>query len=567
MRFSVRILATAAFAVLLMPAIRLCAEDAAKPASGISDGSAADSSVTAVADPGAFLPGAPLSMAAAMPYSRGLSSYTPRLELLVGYTYLRVFPTVGFGNRIYWMNGGSTSIAFNLNRYLGLVGDFGGFNETRLMITTGNPPQATGPYEAVDGGSAYTFLGGPRVSLRSNLRLTPFAQALFGVMHATQVSLCPNCTSILPAQNAFTLTAGGGLDLRLTHRLSIRAVQGEYFMTRFDNLATGKSASQNDVRLSTGLVFRFGGNPPAAELGPLSYSCSVNPSSLYPGDPIAVSGTALNLNPAKTAVYTWSADGGTVTGTSESGTIDTTNLAAGTYTLKGHVSEGAKPYENADCSATYVVKAFEPPTVSCSSNPSTVLSGDSSAITAVGVSPQNRPLTYSYSSTSGSVSGSGSTATLATAGSALGVVSVTCSVADDKGGTASGTTSVTIAAPAPPPMPAVSEMCSVKFERDLRRPVRVDNEGKACLDEVALSLQHSSDATLVLVGNSSSTEKGSSKLASERAINTKAYLVSEKGIDSSRITVYTGSQDGKVVSTVLVPAGATFDSTGDTPVR
>jgi hypothetical protein len=164
MRFSVRILATAAFAVLLMPAIRLCAEDAAKPASGISDGSAADSSVTAVADPGAFLPGAPLSMAAAMPYSRGLSSYTPRLELFVGYTYLRVFPTVGFGNRIYWMNGGSTSIAFNLNRYLGLVGDFGGFNETRLMITTGNPPQATGPYEAVDGGSAYTFLGGPRVS-------------------------------------------------------------------------------------------------------------------------------------------------------------------------------------------------------------------------------------------------------------------------------------------------------------------------------------------------------------------------------------------------------------------
>jgi outer membrane protein OmpA-like peptidoglycan-associated protein len=95
----------------------------------------------------------------------------------------------------------------------------------------------------------------------------------------------------------------------------------------------------------------------------------------------------------------------------------------------------------------------------------------------------------------------------------------------------------------------------------------LDNEGKACLDEVALSLQHSSDATLVLVGNASSSEKGSGTLASERAINTKAYLVSEKGIDSSRITVYTGSQDGKVVSTVLVPAGATFDSTGDTPVR
>ena len=567
MRFSVKIFSTAAFVVLLMPAIRLCAEDAATPSPAISDGSAAGSSDTALADFRASLPGAPMSMATAMPYSRGLNSYTPRLELFVGYTYLRVFPTVGFGNRIYWMNGGSTSIAFNLNRYLGLVGDFGGFNETRLMITTGNPPQATGPYEAVDGGSAYTFLGGPRVSLRNHTRLTPFAQALFGVMHATQVSLCPSCTSILPAQNAFALTAGGGLDIRLTHRIAIRAVQGEYFMSRFQNLVTGKTSPQNDARLSTGLVFRFGGGPPVAELGPLSYSCSVNPTSVYLGDPIAVSGTALNLDPAKTAVYTWSVDGGKVAGTSETGAIDTTGLAAGTYTVKGHISEGAKPDENADCSASYMVKAFEPPTVSCSSNPSTVLSGDSSAITAVGVSPQNRPLTYSYSSTSGSVTGSGSTATLSTTGTALGVVSVTCSVADDKGGTASGTTSITIAAPAPPPMPTVSEMCSVQFERDLRRPVRVDNEAKACLDEVAASMQHSSDATLVLVGNSSSAEKGSSKLASERAINTKAYLVSEKGIDASRITVYTGSQDGKVVSTVLVPAGATFDSTGDTPVR
>jgi hypothetical protein len=569
MRFSVRILATTAFAVLLMPTIRLCAEDAAKTSAGISDGSVADSSVTAVADFRALIPGAPMSMAAPMPYSRGLNSYTPRIELFVGYTYLREWPTAGYEDRIYWLNGGSISVAFNLNRYLGLVGDFGGFNETRLLIAAGNPPVGTGPYEAVDGGSAYTFLGGPRLSLRNHTRFTPFVQGLFGEMHTTQVSLCPTCTSILPAQSAFALAAGGGLDIRLTHRIAIRAVQGEYFMTRFDNLATGKSSSQADARLSTGLVFRFGGNPgrqmPA--LGPLSYSCLANPSSVYPGDPITASGATLNLDPAKTAVYTWSVDGGTVAGTSETAAIDTTGLAAGTYTLKGHISEGAKPEENADCSASYVVNAFEPPTVSCSASPSTVLSGDPSTITAVGVSPQNRPLTYSYSSTSGSVSGSGSTATLATAGTALGVVSVTCSVADDKGSNASGTTSVTIAAPAPPPLPAVSEMCSIQFERDPRRPARVDNEAKACLDEVAASMQHSSDATLVLVGNASSAEKGSSKLASERAINTKAYLVSEIGIDSSRITVYTGSQDGKVVSTVLVPAGATFDSTGDTPVR
>jgi hypothetical protein len=50
-------------------------------------------------------------------------------------------------------------------------------------------------------------------------------------------------------------------------------------------------------------------------------------------------------------------------------------------------------------------------------------------------------------------------------------------------------------------------------------------------------------------------------------VNTKAYLVGEKGIDSSRIAVYTGAQNGKVVSIVLIPADATFDATGDTPVQ
>jgi len=95
----------------------------------------------------------------------------------------------------------------------------------------------------------------------------------------------------------------------------------------------------------------------------------------------------------------------------------------------------------------------------------------------------------------------------------------------------------------------------------------VNNEGKACLDEIALNLQRNSDAQLAVVGNAASGEKNGKKLATERAVNTKAYLVTGKGIDSSRITVYTGSQDGKVASTTLIPAGATFDSTGDTPVQ
>ena len=46
----------------------------------------------------------------------------------------------------------------------------------------------------------------------------------------------------------------------------------------------------------------------------------------------------------------------------------------------------------------------------------TVKPGDTSTITATGVSPQNRPLTYSFTSSAGQISGTGNTATLTTTG-------------------------------------------------------------------------------------------------------------------------------------------------------
>ena len=56
--------------------------------------------------------------------------------------------------------------------------------------------------------------------------------------------------------------------------------------------------------------------------------------------------------------------------------------------------------------------------------------------------------------------------------------------------------------------------------------------------------------------------------AAQRAVNAKDYLVTEQGIDASRISVATGTTDGQTVENYLVPAGATFgtDVTGTTPV-
>jgi outer membrane protein OmpA-like peptidoglycan-associated protein len=562
-------IAIAAFAIFFMSAFNLCAEDAVKASAGVPGNFAIASSAFPVAYPLDWVPSAPMPAAAietALPYSGGSSIGVPRYDLFLGYSYLQAVPKLAAGNRLVWLNGGSASLAFNLNRYLGLVADFGAYTNSQMQFTGGYTSTVNVDNSNV---ALLTYLFGPRFSFRKYERITPFAQVLFGGVHANPVVLtgCTFSCTLLPAQDAFAMTAGGGLDLRVHRHFAIRIIQAEYSMTRFASYTTGTTGTQNDMRLSAGLVFRFGGHPRVAELPPVTYSCSVTPKAVYPGDPIAVSGTALNLNPAKTAVYTWSVDGGTVTGTSETTTIDTRQAAPGAYTVKGHVSEGTKASENADCTAPYMVKVFEPPTVSCIADPAVVVSGNPSVITATGISPQNRPLTYSYSSTAGSVSGTGSTATLATGGAPAGTVAVTCNVVDDKAQTASGTTSVTIVAPVAAPKPTTSELCPVHFDRDLRRPVRVDNEAKACLDEVALPLQRNSGATLVLVGNAASGERHGQELAAQRAVNTKNYLVNAKGIDSSRITVYTGSQNGKVVFTTLVPADATFEATGDTLVH
>ena len=42
--------------------------------------------------------------------------------------------------------------------------------------------------------------------------------------------------------------------------------------------------------------------------------------------------------------------------------------------------------------------------------------------------------------------------------------------------------------------------------------------------------------------------------------------MTDKGIDASRIVLYTGTTDSQTVTTTLVPLGATLDTTGLTPV-
>jgi len=90
---------------------------------------------------------------------------------------------------------------------------------------------------------SYTF--GPRYTWRRH-RLEPFGEILAGGAHAG---------GALGSANTFAINLGGGADFRLSPHVSLRPLEATYFLTTFANSANDH---QNNLRLDTGVVFRFG---------------------------------------------------------------------------------------------------------------------------------------------------------------------------------------------------------------------------------------------------------------------------------------------------------------------
>ncbi len=476
-----------------------------------------------------------------------------RVDIYGGYGYFHPFNSGinGYQYQSISNPNATVSLAVYFNRYFGVQaegGYFSGTNEhTRYIPCSGESCSQL----------IYTAEGGPIFRLPLG-RFVPFAHLLGGGERTNG----PAGQSLMWG---WGVTGGLGVDYVLpifNHHLAIRPIQADfqYSQVVYGPLllpagTQGGFGEIDNLKLSGGLVARFGNVQPPY---PVMLGCGAQPSSVYPGELVKVEANTLHLNPKKTPVYTWAANGGKVTASGPEATIDTTGLAPGDYAVTGHVQQGSRAREQASCAAPFTVKAFEPPTLTCSANPSTAVSGTDIAISTVGTSPQNRPLTYSYSATAGVIASSGPTAILTTAGLSPGTVTVTCNVVDDLGQTAKATTDVIITAPILPVVPQTQQLCSLSFTRDNRRPVRVDNEAKGCLDDIALTLKQQTDDRLIMVGTSDPKEKP--EAAAERALNARQYLVQEKGIDPSRIDLRIGTPTGKTVTDTLVPPGAIFSN-------
>jgi len=158
-----------------------------------------------------------------------------RLEVYGGYDYIRFNINANVTgqppSQTFNGNGGSGQLVFNANNWLGILGDAGGAWATNSMRA----------------GAAIPLLAGPRVNFRRGA-ITPFVQVLIGgVVTSSGIETGG-------WQSHFAMTAGGGIDIKVSRHFSIRPVQAEYFMTKLPN---GLNNRQDNFRFSGGIVFRF----------------------------------------------------------------------------------------------------------------------------------------------------------------------------------------------------------------------------------------------------------------------------------------------------------------------
>ena len=487
---------------------------------------------------------------------------SPKDEIFGGYSWLA--PN-GWGDLNYKINNipkgfdASNTYYFSRAHNVGLLIDGSGhFNGA---TTPGNPLTSNDKT-----GVGYALFG-LQYKYHTN-SLSPFVRGFVGT-----ANISPDCCHEHDTEWSFAAGGGGGLDLRVKPRFSIRLIQADYIYSNYSHIFPITHPTQwNSVRLAAGVVFNFGNYGAPA---PLSCTASAAPTEVWVGEPVQLNTTGTNFNPKHTPTYGWTATGGKLSGNdAQTATIDTTGMAAGSYTANATIADPKmKKNGSATCAATFTVKVkpMNPPQVSCSANPATVQAGTPSTITASATSPDNSGITgYSYQASVGTISGTGTTATLDTAGLQSGRVNVTVTATDARNLTGTGTCTLNVEVPPPPPQ--VSARTPIQFikrpnQRDI--PWRVDNEAKAILDDDASALKNDPNAKLVIVGYADGEKgpmegKGKKRhamdLAAQRAVNAKAYLVQQQGVDPGRIEVRKGTGKDHVADIFWVPQGADINT-------
>jgi opacity protein-like surface antigen len=141
-------------------------------------------------------------------------------------------------------NGATTEIVANVTRHIGLVGNFSAtFANTDFVDSLSG-----GAFHARV--SRYLLLGGPRYNFRNSSPFIPYAHALFGVARyqakfRNHDFTCPDTT-----ETAFAMALGGGLDIRASKHIDVRAGQIDYVPVFFSH------KREDGLRFSAGVKIK-----------------------------------------------------------------------------------------------------------------------------------------------------------------------------------------------------------------------------------------------------------------------------------------------------------------------
>jgi hypothetical protein len=180
--------------------------------------------------------------AACFIFSVAAQAQVPGGNVFFGYSYYSTdLSSIGRAST----NGWEASVEGKVVPFLGFVADFDSHYGSQNFAEGCAMPVGGGPYSCPNVNADVTehnFLFGPRVSFSVG-RFRPFAEALFGGAHV-------DVNNGVGSNTSFATSFGGGLDYKIIKPVAWR-LQGDYVQTRLFG------ATENNVRISTGVVFRF----------------------------------------------------------------------------------------------------------------------------------------------------------------------------------------------------------------------------------------------------------------------------------------------------------------------
>jgi len=168
----------------------------------------------------------------------GFSQVLRSAELGGTYLYAHTNAPPG-GCGCFAMNGAGAWIAVDVTHNLAIVGEASVQHASNVL---GSGKSLT----------VISYTAGPKYRWRISRRIVPFAQGLFGGAHASG-GYYPSGNGY--RSNAFAMTIGGGVDLPVNQRLTVRMIEADYYLTRFANVINDQ---QNNLRIGAGVTFRLG---------------------------------------------------------------------------------------------------------------------------------------------------------------------------------------------------------------------------------------------------------------------------------------------------------------------